>query len=258
MKYVLPVVLLGIIVIMPACQNSTASEDVETNSLNVVNDMTGQEVWDKTINYHDPDGKWATFSGKVSLVTSMDNGWYGQEVIEVDNESDTYRHIRTDDDVQYSRGTRGDTCFLSVDGKETNTESDKEKYGLDCETTHVFKQHHSAHIGMPMLLKEVGVELEPGVSSVTISGKEYYALRFTGNADTVVHPYWTGERTMYVDSETLAMYGVKHENVDDTADGYFYTIGKLEVSGINIAQVRVVYRSKDDSFHLTDVFSAAE
>ena len=217
--------------------------------------MTGEEIWDKTIKYHDPDGKWATFSGKVQLATSMDNGYHGSEEIEIDNTNGTYMSTRIVDGVKVTKGTREENCFLAVEGKDTDAQSDKEKYDFDCDGAIFTKQHHSSHIGMPMALKAAGAEVDSDVSMVTLSGKEYYAIRFTGNANDVVHPHWESARTLYIDPETFAMYGVKFESEFDGA--YTYTEGEFNVNGIRMAQAKIFFRS-DGSFWGTDVFSQVE
>ena len=108
---------------------------------------------------------------------------------------------------------------------------------------------------MPMALKAAGAEVDSDVSMVTLSGKEYYAIRFTGNANDVVHPHWESARTLYIDPETFAMYGVKFESEFDGA--YTYTEGEFNVNGIRMAQAKIFFRS-DGSFWGTDVFSQVE
>lgn len=221
--------------------------------------ITGKELWAKTIAYHDPQGKWATFSGKVHLVTTFSNGTSSEEELEVRKPDDFYQSTRIAGNVKAVKGIKNGACFNAVDGNNKPSAAQIEEYYLDCENVLQFmKEHHSCHLGLPMELKTPGVEAEGKVTWENFQGRKCYALKLIGTPQAVKHPYYAGTWILYIDPVTYAMRGMRVQTEAFKAMGfyncYIVAMGELEVGGIKMPQIRN-YFSEDDSYALTDAFT---
>ena len=220
--------------------------------------ITGKELWAKTIAYHDPQGKWAAFSGKVHLVTTFSNGTFGEEELEVRKPEDFYQSTRVAGNVKAVKGVRNGACFNAVDGNKPSA-AQIEEYSLDCENVLQFmKEHHACHLGLPMELKLHGMEAEGKVISENFQGRKCYALKLVGKPGVVKHPYYAGTWILYIDPVTYAMRGMRVQTEAFKAMGfyncYIVAIGELEVGGIKMPQIRNYFR-EDDSYAVTDAFT---
>lgn len=214
--------------------------------------LTGPQVWDRVIAYHDPSGNWSNFHGKVHIVTTWPNGTWGQEELELRRSENFYQSTQYHGEVRTTKGVRDGECFHALNDNASPTPEEIKQYGLDCESIEMFKEHHTQHFGLPMELKNAGVAVEETVTRTELLGTPVYALNFTGETDTVSHPYYLGAWTIFVDPQTFAMRGirVKSERFGDSTCSYD---GELEVEGVRMPQVKTCRR--DGKLFLTDTFA---
>ncbi len=231
------------------------SNDTPANDTRATVPLTGDEVWDQTIAYHDPQGTWADFAGAVRLVTAWADGTTrGLEYIEVDNAAGAYRATFRRSDVVTVKGIENGACYRSVNGNESPSDQEVEQYALSCEDAFEFQQHHGAHLGFPMIARQGGLKAEGPVTRELLRGSPVLAVPLVGDSATVQHPYWASRWTLYVDPDTYAVRGYRWEN--DAHPGQLWIVeGELDVNGIKMPQVKNVYRNEDGRLQFTDLFS---
>lgn len=213
---------------------------------------TGSELWQRVISYHDPDNRWDDFKGRVHLVTTFSDGTFVQEEIFLSKQDRLYHTTRLDGQVRAVKGVEGDDCFARMNGDSTPTEEEISMYNLSCEAAHLYKQHHSAHFGLPMELMTSGVVVDPEVRKTAFFGSTVYALELIGESDAVKHDYYSGTWTLYVDPETYQLRGYAHQG--DDLDVSCTAVGELEIYGIRMPQVKTCYQP-GDTFWFVDTFS---
>ncbi|MDR8389570.1 DUF6503 family protein [Aliifodinibius sp. S!AR15-10] len=216
--------------------------------------ISGSKLWERTINYHDPNHNWSNFSGKIHMVTTFSNGTFSQEELEIHNPDEFYQSTLLEGSSKAVKGVKKGECFNAVNGDENVNEEQINQYNIGCESAFLFKEHHTAHVGLPMELKVAGLKIqEELVEKVNFEGRECYALQLIGQSEEVRHPYWEGIFTMYTDVDTYAMHGFKREG--GLYPGYFVAVGELELEGIRMPQVKNYFSLEDSSHLLTDVFT---
>jgi hypothetical protein len=217
--------------------------------------LTGSELWDRVIAWHDPAGNWANFHGKVQIMTTFAQGFRVDEILEVNIPDDFYQSIRLAGEIEAVKGVSLGECFRHVNGNPNPTEEEIGRFVLDCGNTRWFKEHHTGHFGLPMSLKESGMVVEEEVLRVDIRGKSVYALQFKGGQDAVRHPYYAGWWTLYIDPDTYVRRGVRRVFMagNETVDVLCVDEGELEIEGIKMNQVQTCYR--DGSFSFVSTFT---
>ena len=214
--------------------------------------LNGPELWQKTIAYHDPDGIWEKFNGKVHLISVHANGNVYNEELEIQKEKNFYQSKRFVKDVIAIRGIRDGKAFYSVNGNNNPSKDEIKRYNLSTARIQQHKEHHTCHIGLPMELKSAGVEVLDKVENVEFRGKNCYALSFRGDPQKVKHEYYAGDWTLYIDPETFAMVGVNFNSED--WNSYFVAHGEIEINGIKMPMIKN-YFNKNDSYRFTDNFT---
>jgi hypothetical protein len=218
-------------------------------------DISGDELLARTIAYHDPTGVWDSFSGTVRLITARaDGSSSGFEFIHVDNPSNLYRAVRIVGDVRIEFGESEGNCFHSLNGETELTPDEIERYNLVCENTLFRSEHHTAHIGLPMEIRESGMQIDEDVTRTELGGEPALSWTMVGDSTTVRHPYWASRVTLFVNPDTYAMLGYQVEPPEGSGMLWLLS-GELDINGIKMPQVKRVYDPEDGSLIFTDVFT---
>jgi hypothetical protein len=249
-RYAVPCAVLTLVLLMLASGCQPANQEGTMAVAEV--SLTGPEVLDRTIAYHDPQGKWDQFAGVVRLTTGMSNGRPSYEYLELDNSKDLYQSTRVRGETVVVRGIRGEECYREVNGNKNPPEEHIKQYGLSEDQIHRQRPYHSAHIGWPMCAKAAGVKADEAVEQTELRGNPVLAVDLSGDPATVSIPYWSRKVTLYVDPETYAMRGLRNETGQN---GLVVMEGEIEVGGVKMPQVKTVYKQSDGTLRFTDLFT---
>lgn len=216
--------------------------------------LSGEQLLDKAIAYHDPNGNWATFNGKLSItMETPDQSRRDSEII-----------INLPDDYFYSKAVK-DTltteyevdqgkCTITFNGKTEFTEEMALTYRLNCETAKRYKNYYTYLYGLPMKLKDPGTVINPTVERKTFRGKEYLVLK-ASYEEEVGSDIWF----FYFDPETYTMEVYQFFRSDENGaikedTGEYILLSESEtISAIKMPKKRAWYYNKDDKYLGTDV-----
>ena len=145
MKIFLPILSAASLFLLISCRPAPEKADQPEEQPAV--SLSASELLDKAIQYHDPQGKWETFSGQVRLITTYprEGRNYGEEIIEIRNDDNYYRCTINRDGGVAVRGIEAGQCFREVNGNNEPSEEELAAFILDCEGTKQFQQHQSRY-----------------------------------------------------------------------------------------------------------------
>ncbi len=211
-------------------------------------ELTGPQLLEKAISYHDPEGKWPRFAGHFQVV--MDSPDRPKRTSDI-----TLDLPRTYFKLKASRGgttteyiLERDSCSLALNGNTTFTAEEAKASQLTCERARLMKDYYSYLYGLPMKLRDPGTRLDPVVQKRVFHGKEYRVLRVTYDKDV-------GEDTwyFYFDPDTYAMEAYQFFHDESKNDGeYILLSGEERIQEIRMPKVRAWYYNKDNSYLGTD------
>lgn len=222
-------------------------------------EITGEELWEKVITYHDPGSNWDSFDGRVRLVTTNSRGRLYSETISIDADRDFYQ-TEKDNATGLVAGVNDGTAFSKFTDTPKNKQQGDRQLRQSRSNAPMMRQHHSGHLGMPMQMKLAGLKAQKEVKLAQFQGKACYALELTGGPPEGPFSYWRGHWTLYADPDTFAILGGRHQKPDPESnlpDLYFVCHGVFEVDGIKIQSTKSFFRSEDDSYVFTDVYGSA-
>ena len=226
------------------------AQNVEPADVN----LTGQQLWEKCISYHDPHGKWNTYEGIMHMVTVIGKNEVMEEVIEINKPENYYKCTWIDGEVKAVKGIKNSKSFFAINDDNNPSEELIKKYDLTEENVSFYKVHHTCHFGLPMELKISGMTVEDKVDVVEFDDRKCYKLSFIGISEKATHEYYEGRFILYVDMVTFAMRGIENE---PTEYPKHYTIlsREIEVNGIKIPHVKSTFRSEDDIHLWSSIFT---
>ena len=209
--------------------------------------MSGQQLLDKTIGYHDPSGVWSNFNGTLEVSMVMTDGQAREREIQI-NLPQEYFSVRAKTDTLVTTYTLDkDKCETSI--KEIPPYSKR----TPCETAQLYKNYYTYLYGLPMKLKDPGTIISEYASNQNFKGKDYLMLRASYQKE-VGSDIWQ----FYFDPITYAMEVYQFFKADPGGDGkntgeYILLKDIKTINGIKFPKERAWYYNKDDGYLGTDI-----
>lgn len=208
------------------------AQDFKTNH-------TGKEILERTIKYHDPDGLWDNYKGKLFEVTVIANNYVVKETIEIDRPNDFYLSTCFQDFGTLKRGINKGKNIFSLNDKPDIPEDIKNNWGISDDGIKQFREQHYGHFGLPMVYKKSGMTIQDDVKVVDFDGRKCYALTFVGKPDLINNPYYSGEHILFVDMNNFSMRGIRW--IVGEIDRYVIFAGEVDINGIKIVHVKCAF-----------------
>lgn len=213
--------------------------------------QASEEILNKAIAFHDPQQKWADYSGKVHLMTIFSNGnSSGGEIIEIQTKEGFYQTTKLP--AKVVMGIKNGECFREVDGNKNPDEDVIKKNNLGDENINVYKNWHYFHFGILMELKASGLILEDKVETVKFQGEDCLALKFSYDVNKVKNEFYKGSNwTVYIDPVNFTIKGFKEVGVMNRCAVFS---GILTLNGLKLPLCRTYFKNEDNSFYMVDIF----
>ncbi|GLU43051.1 DUF6503 family protein [Allomuricauda sp. NBRC 101325] len=209
---------------------------------------TAQQVLEKAIAYHDPNGNWGGLQSTFKVTMTTPERPVRVSTIQVDFPKQVF-HLTVEQAGNTSLfQITNNSCVITLNGSEDFSKEDEEKMRLTCERGNFMKDYYTYLYGLPMKLNDPGTHLNPKVQKKSFKGKEYLVLNV--NYDVEVG---TDEWYFYFDPKTYAMevYQFYHDKSKNDGE-YILLEGLEEINGIKMPKTRAWYMNKDNKYLGTD------
>lgn len=215
-------------------------------------EITGQQLLEKAIDYHDPNNNWQSFKGnfKVTMTTPNQNPRVSDITINLPAEFFSVTAQRNNESQTYTVGKNN--CSLFFNEKELNKTEAKEKK-MTCDRANMYKNYYTYLYGLPMKLNDNGTHIDSKVERKTFKGKDYLVLKATYDAKVGTDVWY-----FYFNPKTYAMEVYqffktdKNGKVKTDSGEYILLTGEETVNGIKMPKTRAWYYNKDDTYLGTD------
>lgn len=210
--------------------------------------ISGAELLEKAINYHDPNGNWSKFSGNFKVTMTTPNQSPRVSDINISLPAEFFSVTAVKDGITQTYTVGKNNCYLFYNEKELNEAEAKEK-NMTCERANMYKNYYTYLYGLPMKLEDKGTNIDPKVERKNFKGKDYLVLKVTYDA-AIGSDVWY----FYFDPETYAMEVYQFYKTDNngkvTADSgeHILLSGEETVNGIKMPKIRAWYYNKDDKY----------
>lgn len=207
--------------------------------------LTGEQLLEKAIQYHDPQGVWPTFQGELKVVLETPKSAERESLITIDLPQEYFNVSTVQEGKTSFREIKNNNCrFSAEDGKVSEVSLGSE----ECARTVMFKNYYSYLYGLPMKLKDPGTVVNSSVKQLNFKGKDYLVLQVSYD-EAVGSDVWQ----FYFNPESYAMEVYQFFKGDDAKTGeYILLSGEMVVNGIKMPKDRAWYYNKDDGYLGTD------
>ncbi|WP_298756341.1 DUF6503 family protein [uncultured Psychroserpens sp.] len=222
----------------------------------IAQDLSGKELLEKAIRYHDPNQNWNTFNGELHISMETPNNSNRDSKIVI-NLPKTYFYVSaTRDSITTEYTVKKDTCSITLNGESNLSEAQKKENNLSCDRANLYKNYYTYLYGLPMKLKDKGTIIHDKVERKTFKGKDYLVLKASYDK-SVGSDVWY----FYFDPKTYAMEIYQFYKTDDNgklkpdSGEYIVLTDTAIINGIKMPKNRAWYYNKDDNYLGTDKLS---
>lgn len=211
--------------------------------------IIAQSLLEKSIQYHDPKGKWDTFKGSLQLTETRPNGADRQSILKLDNRNNYFYLDQNRDGYRVEKEIKQDVCSYKVNGSASISDSLVQKFRLTCPQLQRTRNYYVYLWGMPMKLRDPGTQIDPKVTTTTFQGKEVLSMKVTYDK-TVGEDIWY----FYFNLTNYALVGYRFYHDEAVNDGeYIPLVGEETINGIRFPKTRTWYVNKDDRLLGADI-----
>lgn len=210
--------------------------------------LTAEQLLEKSITYHDPNGSWATFNGEFTVVMESPSRPVRTTKINLDFPKQLFKSSVESEEVIITSQWKAGSCTYTYQESTRYSEEIAKKYRLNCERTTTMKNYYSYLYGLPMKLKDEGTLLDPQVMIRSLNGESYWSIKVTYEA-TVGADTWY----FYFDPTTyqLRHYQFYHDETNNDGE-YILLSEEIEIGGIKMPKNRAWYTNQEDNYLGTD------
>ncbi|MEM8998999.1 MAG: DUF6503 family protein [Bacteroidota bacterium] len=215
--------------------------------------LTGTEVLERSIAYHDPQGQWSTFQGSFTVTMQSPKSVDRISTIHFDMPKATFGLDVQKGEDQYRYVLSGNECEITLNGKKTFSASEQKKFQLNCERGNLMKDYYTYLYGLPMKLKDPGTLVNDNIEKKQFKGKEYWVLQvnYEKNVGSDVWYFYFNPV-----SYALECYQFYHDETKN--DGEYILLNGVEaINGIKMPKDRAWYYNKDSTYLGTDILTKA-
>ncbi|MGB5460607.1 MAG: DUF6503 family protein [Eudoraea sp.] len=214
-------------------------------------DLSPNQLLNKAIAYHDPQGNWVDFKGQLFITMETPNSSDRLSEITIDLPQQYFKLVTKKDNIITEQIINKGSCKLLLNGSETVSEDEIAKHRLTCDRTQTMRNYYTYLYGLPMKLKNPGTLLDRKVYQKTFKGKIYDVLKVTYD-EAVGKDTWY----FYFDPATYALEVYQFYHDEEKNDGEYIILNGLEeINGIKMPKIRAWYYNKDDKYLGTDTLT---
>ncbi len=104
-------------------------------------DLTGNQLLQKAIEYHDPNGSWSSFKGRLSITMNTPDGKERVSDITIDLLKQYFHLTSTRDRIIIEQTLNQGECKFLLNGSPKISKEDKKNRRLTCERANMIKNY---------------------------------------------------------------------------------------------------------------------
>jgi hypothetical protein len=211
--------------------------------------ITGQELMEKAIAYHDPKGNWNSFKGDFTVTMESPKGDNRVSYIAIDLLASYFKLTTNKEGNSIEQSVDKGECILTLNSNSNISDADRASHNISCERAKKMKDYYTYLYGLPMKLRDSGTIIEPRVVTKTFKDKEYLKLKVTYSQEVGKDTWY-----FYFDPTTYAMEVYQFFHDESKNDGeYILLSGEEIINDIKMPKTRAWYYNKKDQYLGTDV-----
>jgi len=213
-------------------------------------EITGDELLKKAIQFHDPNNNWSTFNGELFVTMETPKSVPRESNININIPKEYFSVTAKRDTIITEYIVDKNKISFSLNGDKNPSEELKKKYSLTKERANLYKNYYTYLYGLPMKLKDEGTIIDQKVERKTFKGKEYLVLKVNYSKEVGKDTWY-----FYFNPKTYAMEVYQFFKETKDRGEYILLSGLETINDIKMPKVRAWYYNKNNGYLGTDILS---
>ncbi len=216
--------------------------------------LTGKQLLEKAVQYHDPNDNWKTFNGHLSITMEIPNKPNRDSAIFIDLPNQFFSVKSTIEDNTSEYIINKDSITIVFNGNKNPSEDILKQNNLSKARASLYKNYYTYLYGLPMKLNNPGTIIHDTVEEKTFKGKTYWVLKATYEKEVGKDTWY-----FYFDKHAYNMEVYQFYHDESKNDGeYILLRGEETINDIKMPKIRVWYTNKDDKHLGTDILKSSK
>lgn len=216
-------------------------------------EITGKQLLEKAIKFHDPNGNWEAFKGTffVTMKTPEKPNRVSEITIDLPKQLFYVKASSGKNTSEYHIDK--DSIQISFNGIKNPSQEILKKNRLSTARAKMYQDYYTYLYGLPMKLKDPGTIIHKRVNLDKFMGVEMLVLKVTYSKEIGKDTWY-----FYFDVDTYKMEAYQFFHDESKNDGEYILLDGLEtINGIKIPKKRAWYMNVDAKYLGTDILKAA-
>ena len=213
-------------------------------------EITGDELLDKAIQFHDPNGNWTTFKGTLFVTMELPEKSSRKSKIDINLPQEYFSVKAIRDTIVTEYTVDKGISSITFNGDKNPSDEIKKKFNLSSDRANMYKNYYTFLFGLPMKLKDEGTIIHQKVEKKTFKGKEYLVLKVTYLAEVGKDTWY-----FYFDPKNYAMEVYQFFKEAKNSGEYILLTGLETINAIKMPKNRAWYYNKNNTYLGTDILS---
>lgn len=214
-------------------------------------EITGKQLLEKAIKFHDPNGNWESFKGTFFVTMKTPEKSNRVSVITIDLPKQRFSVKATSGKKTTEYHIDKDSIQIVFNGTKNPSQEIQKKNSLSTARAKMYQDYYTYLYGLPMKLKDPGTIIHEQVNLEKFMGDQMLVLKVTYSKEI-------GKDTWYfyfnVDTYKMEAYQFFHD--EQKNDGEYILLDELEtINGIKMPKNRAWYLNKNATYLGTDILS---
>ena len=213
-------------------------------------ELTGNQLLEKAIKFHDPNGNWETFKGELLVTMETPKGTPRKSTIKINLPEEYFyvKAVKGKNTTEYTVIKKNSK--IEFNGK-TPSEEEKKEHKLSFERANLYKNYYTYLYGLPMKLKDEGTIIHQKIEKKKFKGKDYLVLKASYNKEVGKDTWY-----FYFNPKTYAMEVYQFFKETKDSGEYILLSGLETINEVKMPKVRAWYYNKDNKYLGTDILSS--
>lgn len=214
-------------------------------------EITGKELLEKAIQYHDPNRNWNTFKGTLLVTMETPKSPKRESEIKIDLPKQFFSVKAKSGKNQSEYIVEKDSVQILFNGTKNPSEEILKKNSLSKERAKMYQNYYTYLYGLPMKLKDEGTIIHDKVEQKIFKRKQYLVLKVTYKKEVGKDTWY-----FYFNPKTFAMEVYQFFHDESKNDGEYILLTNEEIiNGIKMPKNRAWFMNKENKYLGTDILS---
>ncbi len=210
--------------------------------------ITPAQLIERSIEYHDPEGKWGSGRLKLHLEETRPGGTTRYSEVTIDIPNEYFKLQQQNGDTEIVRTVQKGECHHQYQGSAAIPAEVVEKLRLTCDRTIFMRDYYTYLWGMPMKLKDPGTILGDEVREADFFGTKALEIKILYESEVGGDTWY-----FYFHPDSYRLVGYRFYHDESKNDGEYILLNEeAKVAGMRLPRSRTWYTHQDDKLLGTD------